>query len=113
MGNRGLTLTATLTAEGQSLEGKTIEFTTDSTSLCTDITDSRGKATCKIPRKQNKDTCYTATFAGDDTCQPSTATLCRENDHGGKPNPWAEQLDQSIHDLMQATTTSASSQSLA
>ncbi|MCX4515893.1 Ig-like domain-containing protein [Streptomyces sp. NBC_01619] len=87
LGNRDVRLTATLTAEGQPLEGKTIEFTTDSTLLCTETTDSRGKATCNVPGKQHKETCYTATFAGDDTYEPSTATLCRNGDHG-KHHPW-------------------------
>ncbi|MEV4445455.1 MULTISPECIES: recombinase family protein [Streptomyces] len=47
LGNDGLTLKAKLTAEGQPLAGKTIDFTTDSTALCTDTTDSKGEAACK------------------------------------------------------------------
>lgn len=75
----GLTLTAKLTAEGESLEGKAINFT-NAILLCTDTTDGQGKATCKVPGKQDKDTCYTATFPGDDTYLPSTVTLCKKRD---------------------------------
>jgi hypothetical protein len=77
-GRDGVTLKAKLTAEGRPLEGKTITFTTDSTPLCTETTDSNGKATCKAPGKQDKKVCYTATFAGDDTYEPSTATVCKK-----------------------------------
>ncbi|MGW8951940.1 YncE family protein [Streptomyces sp. NPDC055709] len=49
----GLTLKSTLTAEGHPLEGRPIEFTTDSTPLCTSTTDSRGKATCTVSGKQD------------------------------------------------------------
>lgn len=109
-GNHGLTLRAKLTAEGLPLEGKEIEFTTDSVSLCTDTTDSRGKATCKVPGKQPKDACYTATFAGDDTYEPSTATVCK-GDHD-KDDPWSELLDPSdvhddAHDMVQDAMASA------
>ncbi|MFP1625859.1 YncE family protein [Streptomyces sp. 5K101] len=79
-GRKGLVLKAKLTAEGEPLEGQPIEFTTDSVELCTGTTDSKGKATCKVPCKQDSETCYTATFAGDDTYEPSTATFCRFND---------------------------------
>ncbi|MET7714606.1 Ig-like domain-containing protein, partial [Streptomyces sp. NPDC005407] len=83
-GGDGLTLTAKLTAEGQPLEGKDITFS-NAIPLCTDTTDGKGKATCKVPGKQDKDTCYTATFPGDDTYLPSTATLCKKHDNG-KPD---------------------------
>ncbi len=53
------------------MEGKPIEFTTDSASLCTYTTDSRGHAFCKVPRRYDDEACYTATFAGDDTHGPS------------------------------------------
>ncbi|MFF1626199.1 beta-propeller fold lactonase family protein [Streptomyces sp. NPDC058272] len=99
-------LKATLTAGGQPLEGKAIEFTTDSTSLCTDTTDSRGQATCEVPRGQDNKACYTATFAGDDTHGPSTATVHTEADHGG-PHPSTKAIDHSsIHVLTQATAAS-------
>ncbi|MCF3131936.1 Ig-like domain-containing protein [Streptomyces olivochromogenes] len=105
-GNEGVTLKAKLTAEGRPLAGKEIEFTTDSTALCTDTTDNRGKATCKVPGKQPNEICYTATFAGDDTYEPSTATVCKSKDR--KDDPWSELPDPSdvhddIHDLMQDT----------
>ncbi|MBT2392627.1 Ig-like domain repeat protein, partial [Streptomyces sp. ISL-1] len=80
LGNHGLTLTAKLTAEGLPLEGKDITFT-NAVLLCTETTDERGKATCKVPGKQDKDTCYTATFAGDDTYLPATVTLCKKRDN--------------------------------
>ncbi|WP_217569890.1 Ig-like domain repeat protein, partial [Streptomyces sp. GbtcB7] len=109
-GKDGVTLKAKLTAEGQPLAGKEIEFTTDSTALCTDTTDSKGKATCKVPGEQPKEICYTATFAGDDTYEPSTSTVCKSKDR--KDDPWSEVPDPSdlhddIHDLMQDTMTSA------
>ncbi|MER6618025.1 YncE family protein [Streptomyces xantholiticus] len=85
-GRNGLTLKAKLTAEGEPLADKPIEFTTDSISLCTESTDSRGKATCKVPRSRADETCYTVTFAGDDTYEPSTATVCRFNGSSGEPS---------------------------
>jgi hypothetical protein len=97
-GNNRVTLKAKLTAEGQPLEGKTITFTTDSTLLCTETTDSNGKATCKAPGKQDKKTCYTATFAGDNTYEPSTATVCKKI-HYGKIDAWPGLLDPTdVHD---------------
>lgn len=63
LGRGDLTLKAGLTAGGTPVEGKRIEFTTDSTSLCTDTTDSRGHAICKVPRRHDSEACYTATFA--------------------------------------------------
>ncbi|MFF3684430.1 beta-propeller fold lactonase family protein, partial [Streptomyces sp. NPDC002187] len=105
-GNHGLTLKAKLTAEGLPLGGKDITFT-NAVLLCTDTTDSRGKATCKVPGKQPKEACYTATFAGDDTYEPSTATVCKKDDHG-KPGPWSELLDLSdVDDLVQSSMASA------
>ncbi|MFI8387589.1 YncE family protein [Streptomyces sp. NPDC085540] len=75
-GSKPLTLTARLTAEGQPLQGETITFTTDGTTLCTSTTNTQGRATCTIRSRQAKHTCYTATFTGDDTYRGSTATTC-------------------------------------
>lgn len=78
--------------------------------LCTDTTDSRGKATCKVPGKQPNEICYTAAFAGDDTYEPSTATVCKSKDH--KDDLWSELPDPSdihddVHDLLQDHVASA------
>lgn len=59
-----------------------------------------------MPGKQPTEICYTATFAGDDTYEPSTATVCKSKDR--TDDPWSELPDPSdvhddIHDLMQAT----------
>jgi hypothetical protein len=91
LGGNGLTLKATLTAEDEPLEGKTITFT-NAVQLCTETTDSEGKATCKVSREHDEETCYTASFAGDDTYEPSTATVCKR--HDDKPDPWSALLDQ-------------------
>ncbi|MGW8955883.1 hypothetical protein ACWGRH_38945, partial [Streptomyces sp. NPDC055709] len=110
LGKDGLTLKARLTAEGQPLEGRPIEFTADSTELCTETTDSRGKATCKVPRKQDKKTCYTATFAGDDTYEPSTATVCKNNNDDkhqpGPVLPTPSDARDDGHDTLQNVTAS-------
>ncbi|MFP1624117.1 hypothetical protein ACLB9X_02630 [Streptomyces sp. 5K101] len=108
-GKRGLTLKAKLTAEGQPLEGRPIEFTTDAISLCTETTDSKGKATCKVPRGHENETCYTATFDGDDTYEPDTTTVCTFNDNdNGKPDSASELLDRStIGDLVNTGMTPA------
>nr|WSW47584.1 YncE family protein [Streptomyces sp. NBC_01001] len=106
LGRGDLTLKAGLTAGGTPVEGKRIEFTTDSTSLCTDTTDSRGHAICKVPRRHDSEACYTATFAGDDTHGPSAATVCTRNHHGN-PHPEGDQPDHgSIRDLTQAPMAS-------
>ncbi|WP_240805642.1 YncE family protein [Streptomyces sp. A1547] len=86
MAGGGLALKARLTTGGEPVDGKPIEFTTDSVSLCTDTTDSRGHAFCKVPRRYDDEACYTATFAGDATHGPSTATACTRNHHG-RPAP--------------------------
>ncbi|MEU9480463.1 beta-propeller fold lactonase family protein [Streptomyces sp. NPDC048191] len=97
-GNDRVTLTATLTAQGRPLKGKTITFTTDSTLLCTATTDRHGQATCTVPGRHHNKTCYTATFTGDDTYRPSTATACVQHDHG-TPCPSAGWGDRrGIHD---------------
>ncbi|WP_374296280.1 hypothetical protein [Streptomyces olivochromogenes] len=63
-----------------------------------------------MPGKQPKEICYTATFAGDDTYEPSTATVCKNKDR--KDDPGSEVPDPSdvhdhVHDRMQNTMTSA------
>ncbi|WP_314251654.1 YncE family protein [Streptomyces kutzneri] len=75
-GSKILTLTARLTAEGHPLQGEAITFTTDGTTLCTSTTDAQGRATCTVHSRQDKHTCHTATFTGDDTYQESSATAC-------------------------------------
>jgi hypothetical protein len=71
-------VSATLTTFGQPLAGKTVTFTTRTTSLCSATTDARGIATCSpglfgllaIIINGN----YTATFGGTNNYQPSTNT---------------------------------------
>ncbi|MEV4329143.1 YncE family protein, partial [Streptomyces sp. NPDC049597] len=104
-GKDGLTLTARLTAGGQSLEGESIDFTADSVLLCSDTTDSRGRATCQISRQKDKDTCYTAIFDGDETYEPATATVCRD-DHDSTSK---QHEVSNLSDLAQAAMTSAGS----
>ncbi|MEU9480401.1 YncE family protein [Streptomyces sp. NPDC048191] len=108
LGARGhdvVTLKAKLTADGRPLKSKTITFTTDSTTLCTRTTNSRGTSTCKVRSRQVNKACYTATFAGDDTYLPSTATVCVKNHHG-KPRTSAGLLDQGrVNDLAEAVTS--------
>jgi hypothetical protein len=67
---------------------------TNAVQLCTETTDDQGKATCKASREHDEETCYTAAFAGDDTYEPSTATVCKRHDDD-KPDPWSALLDQS------------------
>ncbi|MFI8277281.1 YncE family protein, partial [Streptomyces sp. NPDC085929] len=106
LGVGDFTLKARLTAGGEPVEGKRIEFTADSTPLCTDTTDSRGHAICKVPRRHDSEACYTATFAGDDTHGPSTVTACAKNQYG-KPHHDGDQPDHSsMHGLTQAPTAS-------
>ncbi|MFF3322384.1 hypothetical protein [Streptomyces sp. NPDC002889] len=100
-GDRPITLIARLSADGRlgaarrPLEGATVTFTSNTASpvtLCTATTDGQGRAGCTVPGEGSNDTCYTATFAGDNTFLASTATLCRcsrKNSGNGRDDPWS------------------------
>ena len=82
-----LTLTATLTASGRPLRGQPISFTTGHTHLCTRHTSTRGIATCVLTAAQVRQAAHhhgviQATYPGNTSYQPSSATATRQRDGG-------------------------------
>ncbi|MEU2113529.1 beta-propeller fold lactonase family protein [Streptomyces sp. NPDC019507] len=86
-GSKSLRLTARLTTDGVPLEGENITFTADGRALCTGTTDTGGRATCTVPGRQDRRTCHTADYAGDQAHHGASATVCPrlrdDNEHDG------------------------------
>ncbi|HEX4526409.1 MAG TPA: hypothetical protein VH108_06660 [Gaiellaceae bacterium] len=79
MGTYTTTLSATLTAYGAPVAGRTMVFSTGGTQLGSVVTDSSGTASCGVSVKTNavyrslQKNGYTATFSGDSQYLPSSA----------------------------------------
>ncbi|WP_328296902.1 hypothetical protein OG389_03140 [Streptomyces sp. NBC_00435] len=71
-----------LASAGEPLEGKGIVFSSHSDALCMKPTDGGGRVTCPMPNRRTVKACYTATFLGDRTYAPATATVCTKKGRG-------------------------------
>lgn len=75
-----VTYSATLTAYGAPMAGRTLSFSAGGTEICTSVTDASGTANCEIGIKNNtalkalQKSGYTASFAGDSQYLPSSGS---------------------------------------